>query len=167
LASERAWIAVLIGALLAGKAVADEPCPPAPPVEPTRRSATVPVLEYTPEPCDPRRINPAPIEEIGPLQGLPDRWRIVEAIGIKENLLDPYHGHNWLKGDRPVFGEDWYVAVIGISDTLFEPREFPLPVGGPVTQSPGSLDTFGSPTQQVWSQTFALETVLYQGNTVF
>lgn len=167
MASERAWIAVLIGALLAGKAVADEPCPPAPPVEPTRRSTTVPVLEYTPEPCDPRRINPAPLEEIGPLQGLPDRWRIIEAIGIKENLLDPYHGHNRLKGDRPVFGDDWYIAVIGISDTLYEPREFPLPVGGPVTQSPGSLDTFGSPTQQVWAQTFALETVLYQGNTVF
>jgi len=82
-------------------------------------------------------------------------------------LLDPYHGHNRLKGDRPMFGEDWYLALIGISDTVFEPREFPLPVGGPVTDRAGSLDTFGDPRQEVFSQTFILETVLYQGNTVF
>jgi hypothetical protein len=104
---------------------------------------------------------------MGSLQGFPDRWRIVEAIGIKENLLDPYHGHNRLKGDRPMFGEDWYLAFIGISDTLFEPRSFPLPVGGPVTERPNSLNTFGSPKTEIWAQTFALETVLYKGNTTF
>lgn len=168
MASEGAWLAVLLGTLwVSNTLAADEPCPPVPPAEIARRSATVPVLEYEPEPCDPRRINPAPLEDIGPLQGLPDRWRIVEAIGIKENLLDPYNGHNRLKGDRPVFGENWYVALSGISDTVFEPREFPLPVGGPATQNSGALDTFGSPRQQVWSQTFVLETVLYRGNTVF
>jgi len=107
------------------------------------------------------------MEQMGSLQGFPDRWRIVEAIGIKENLLDPYNGHNRLKGDRPMFGEDWYLAFIGISDTVFEPRSFPLPVGGPVTARPGSLNTFGNPKTDIWAQTFALETVLYKGNTTF
>lgn len=146
---------------------AQDPCPPAAPVDPRRRSPAVPVLEYRPDPCDPTRLRTPALSEIGQMQGLPDRWRIVEAIGLEENLLDPYHGQNRLKGDVPVFGEDWFVALIGISDTVVEPREFPVPVGGPVTERPGSLDTYGDGYQEVYSQTFILETVLYQGDTVF
>ncbi len=164
---DRTWLPVLVGCAFMGSALADEPCPPSQPTESGRRSSTVPVIPYEPEPCDPTKISPAPTEDMGSLQGFPDRWRIVEAIGIKENLLDPYHGHNRLKGDRPMFGEDWYLAFIGISDTLFEPRSFPLPVGGPVTERPNSLNTFGSPKTEIWAQTFALETVLYKGNTTF
>ena len=60
MASEGAWLAVLLGTLwVSNTLAADEPCPPVPPAEIARRSATVPVLEYEPEPCDPRRINPA------------------------------------------------------------------------------------------------------------
>ena len=147
--------------------VEPDPCPRVEPIDPRRRSPTVPVLEYRPDPCDPTRLRTPALEEIGELQGLPDRWRIVEAIGLKENLLDPYHGQNRLKGDMPMFGEDWFVALIGISDTVIEPRDFPVPVGGPVTDRAGSLDTFGDGRQQVYSQTFVLETVLYQGDTVF
>lgn len=143
------------------------PCVSEEPADPRRRSPTVPVLTYTPDPCDPSRVRVPRLEEIGPIQGLPDRWRIIEAIGIKENLLDPYNGHNVLKGDRPMFGEDWFLAFIGISDTVYEPREFPVPVGNPVTARPGSYDTIGDGKQTVLSQTFALETVLYKGNTVF
>lgn len=148
-------------------AAAQAPCPRVEPADPRRRSPAVPVLEYQPDPCDPTRLPTPALSEIGQMQGLPDRWRIVEALGLKENLLDPYHGQNRLKGDIPVFGEDWFVALIGVSDTVFEPREFPVPVGGPVTDRAGSLDTFGDGRQQVYSQTFILETVLYQGDTVF
>jgi len=143
------------------------PCPPQTPVESGRRSPAVPVLEYEPEPCDPQRLSPPALEDIGKLEGLPDRWRIAQTLGLKENLLDPYQGQNRLKGDVPVFGEDWFLALIGVSDTVIEPRQFPLPVGGPVSARPGALDTFGDGKQQVFSQTFALETVLYQGATVF
>lgn len=164
---DRTWLPALLGWLLAGSALASEACPPSQPTESGRRSPTIPVIPYEPEPCDPSRISPAPIEEMGSLQGFPDRWRIVEAIGIKENLLDPYNGYNRLKGDRPMLGEDWYLAFIGISDSVFEPRSFPLPVGGPVTDRSGSLNTFGSPKTEILAQTFILETVLYQGNTTF
>ncbi|MFZ9994069.1 MAG: hypothetical protein ACO3OV_05125, partial [Steroidobacteraceae bacterium] len=143
------------------------PCVTEEPADPRRRSPAIPVLTYTPDPCDPTRVRVPQLKEIGPIQGLPDRWRIIEAIGIKENLWDPYSGHNVLKGDRPLFGEDWYVALIGISDTVYEPREFPVPVGNPVTARPASYDTIGDGQQTVLSQTFALEAVLYKGNTVF
>jgi len=164
---DRTWLPALLGCAFIGSSFASEPCPPSQPTESGRRSSTIPVIPYKAEPCDPTKISPAPMEQMGSLQGFPDRWRIVEAIGIKENLLDPYNGHNRLKGDRPMFGEDWYLAFIGISDTVFEPRSFPLPVGGPVTARPGSLNTFGSPKTDIWAQTFALETVLYKGNTTF
>ncbi|MEK0415956.1 MAG: hypothetical protein RL352_1353, partial [Actinomycetota bacterium] len=97
---DRSWLPALLASALVGSAVADEPCPQPQPAETGRRSPTIPVIPYEPEPCDPNRIAPASKEELGSLQGFPDRWRIVEAIGIKENLLDPYHGHNRLKGDR-------------------------------------------------------------------
>ena len=148
-------------------AVEQDPCPRVEPADPRRRSPTVPVLEYRRDPCDPTRLRTPALEEIGQLQGLPDRWRIVESIGLEENLLDPYNGQNRLKGDIPMFGDDWFLALIGVSDTVIEPRDFPLPVGGPVTDRAGSLDTFGNGRQQVYSQTFVLETVLYQGDTVF
>ena len=148
-------------------AVAAERCPPESPAEARRRSADVPVLEYEPTPCNPAQLPTPTIDGIGGFQGLPDRWRLVEAIGIKQNLLDPYHGYNVLKGDKPAFGEDWFFALVGVSDTVVEPREFPVPVGGPVADRAGSLDLFGDGKQNVFSQTFAVETILYKGNTVF
>ena len=148
-------------------AVAAERCPPETAAESRRRSADVPVLEYEPTPCNPAQLPTPMLDQIGGLQGLPDRWRLVEAIGIKQNLLDPYHGYNILKGDKPAFGEDWFFALVGVSDTVIEPREFPVPVGGPVADRAGSLDLFGDGKQNVFSQTFAVETILYKGNTVF
>ena len=148
-------------------AVAAERCPPESPAEARRRSADVPVLEYEPTPCNPAQLPTPALDQIGGFQGLPDRWRLVEAIGIKQNLLDPYHGYNILKGDKPAFGEDWFFALVGVSDTVIEPREFPVPVGGPVADRAGSLDLFGDGKQNVFSQTFAVETILYKGNTVF
>lgn len=33
---------------------------------------------------------------------IPDRWRLIQSLGlVKENLFDPYH-QNTLKGDRPI-----------------------------------------------------------------
>lgn len=163
---------VPLAALLAlpgARAFAADPaaCPQETPAEARRRSPALPVLDYQPVPCDPSRLPAARLESLGALEGLPDRWRLVSLLGVRENLLDPYHGNNWLKGDRPAFGEDWFVALIGVSDSLYEARRFAVPVGNPTTQRPGSLDTFGDGEQWILAQTFALETVVYQGNTVF
>ena len=81
-------------------------------------------------------------------------------------LVDPYN-QNTLKGDRPICdpadesearrrslgcrahrllgltGPDWFFVASAISDTVIEPRTFPIPVGVQTTQRPGSIDVFG------------------------
>ena len=96
-----------------------------------------------------------------------DRWRIVSALGYPERLWDPYSGNNVLKGDRPAFGEDWFVALSLISDSTFESRSFPTPVAIATAPSPGTLDIIGQPEQSAFTQNLISELVLYKGETVF
>jgi hypothetical protein len=96
---------------------------------------------------------------------LPDRWRIVESVGYEEDLWDPYN-RNVLKADRPVH-DDWFFNLGLISDTVFEARQVPTPVGGSSTNAPGGIDVFGSTDQTVAVQTLLTEFVYYKGDTVF
>jgi hypothetical protein len=155
------------GAQEASTASGDVRCPPETAVESGRRSPTVPVLEWEPTPCEPARLPATGEDALRDLASVPDRWRIVSMLGYEENLFDPYHGNNWLKGDRPAWGEDWFVSLLGVSDSVAEPRRFPVPVGGPVTGDPGSLDTIGDGEQFVFAQNFIVEAVVYKGDTVF
>lgn len=98
---------------------------------------------------------------------VPDRWRIVSALGYPDNLLDPYNNNNWLKGDYPVFGEDWFVSLIGIADLIYEPRNFPIPVGTATTQDAGSLNLIGDGDTTVTAGNVIIETVVYKGDTTF
>ena len=145
----------------------EERCPAEVPVDANRRSTTAEQGAFEPTPCEPQRLPPPEAAATPGSVLVPDRWRIVSALGYPENLADPYHGNNWLKGDRPVFGEDWFVSLTGISDTLIEPRRFPVPVGGPVTAQQGSLDPFGAGAQWIATQTLLAELVIYKGDTVF
>ena len=99
---------------------------------------------------------------------VPDRWRLVETLGlVKSNWKDPYN-QNTLKGDRPVCGtHDLFVQLTAISDTLAEPRSFPTPVGVQTTERPGSNDTFGRQYSEVFAQTFILGAALTKGSTAF
>jgi len=148
--------------------VAADRCPPEPTSEePRRRSPSVIRSRGTTAQCNPFGL-PEPAADTQPdIEGIPDRWRVVSMLGAKRDLLDPYHGNNVLKADEPAFGEDWFVNLIGISDSVVEPRRFPVPVGNTATNQPGSNDTMGDGKQQVYSQTFILEAVLYKGDTVF
>jgi len=141
-------------------------CPQQTITEPRRRAPSVTRSRVEDVPCNPSAL-PEPLNQLREGEGLPDRWRMASILGYRQNLLDPYHGNNWLKGDSPAFGEDWFVSLIGISDTIVEPRRFPVPVGGTATANSGSNDTLGDGDQIVLSQSFALETVLYRGDTVF
>lgn len=138
--------------------------------EPARRRPGVPVDEYQLPVCedivDEGRVTPweAPID-LGP--PVPDRWRIVQAVGVKSNLWDPYNGQNILKGDMPIWGKDWFYSIIAISDTIVEPRRFPIPVGVSTTSRPGSLDTIGGGETTILAQNFIVENVFYKGSTVF
>ena len=108
---------------------------------------------------------------------IPDRWRLIETLGVvKERWFDPYN-QNTLKGDRPldpakvkwlpIKGDDWFFGLNLISDTVLEPRTFPVPVGVQTTERPGSLDVFGKDTSLVFSQTFIVGAGLTKGNTAF
>ncbi|MDH3719760.1 MAG: hypothetical protein OES79_16685 [Planctomycetota bacterium] len=96
---------------------------------------------------------------------IPDRWRIVDALGFTYPWYDPYN-RNVLKGDKPVTGE-WFFNTTIISDTVYENREVPTPVGNSTTENPGQIDIFGSNDQWLINQNLAMEFVWYKGDTVF
>jgi hypothetical protein len=125
---------------------------------------------------------------------VPDRWRLIETLGIrKERWWDPYN-QNTYKGDRPLClptseeqekrraegrpkcrtprfldldEDDWFLVVNAISDTVLEPRTFPIPVGVQTTERPGSIDVFGKNDSLVLAQTFIAGAALIKGSTAY
>ena len=108
---------------------------------------------------------------------IPDRWRLIQSLGlVKERWFDPYN-QNTYKGDRPINrakvpwlpikGDDWFFVASGVSDTVVEARTFPIPVGVQTTERPGNLDIFGKDGSEVYSQTFILGAALIKGLTAF
>ena len=139
---------------------------------------------YVPELPDPvTQDNPgavrAPPPQAFPTDQIPvpDRWRLIETLGlVKERWWDPYN-QNTYKGDRPIDpkkvpwlpikGDDWFFIANAVSDSVFEPRTFPIPVGVQTTEDPDRNDVFGRPASIVASQTFILGGALVKGNTAF
>jgi len=97
-----------------------------------------------------------------------------KAASMCHSKLDPFH-HNVLKGDRPLgekrpgflHGEDWFFIANAISDTVVEPRSFPIPVGNQTTELPNEIDTFGRSHSLVLAQTFITGVSLLKGLTAF
>lgn len=142
-------------------------CPRELPADPHRRSPTVPILRWEPTPCDPARLDLTDPNYSGTFSGVPDRWRLATLLGQAENIFDPYHGNNRFKGDKPIWGEDWFMSLLLVSDSVVEPRRLPTPVSGPAGNDAGRLDTIGRGEQLLLSQNLILEGVLYRGDTVF
>ncbi len=120
---------------------------------------------------DPSRVEaPSPLyrsEEIP----IPDRWRLVQALGLLPyKLIDPYNP-NVLKGDLPVLekmlGKDWFFNLSAVSDTLVEARRLPTPTGAQSTRSPGSNGTFGRGRQTTLAETGIISLALIKGDTTF
>jgi hypothetical protein len=118
-------------------------------------------------PCADEALAPAVWGELPEFAAVPDRWRIVSALGYPERWWDPYNGNNVLKGDRPAFGEDWFVSFNLISDSTYETRSLPTPVAIATAPVPGTLDVIGRPDQDAFTQNVIFEAVLYKGDTVF
>jgi hypothetical protein len=143
------------------------------------------------------QVNPGAIRQPPPEAfpadhiAIPDRWRLAESLGlVHPRWWDPYN-QNLLKGDIPICDPadenearraslgcrahrllglhepDWFFAVSAISDTVVEPRTFPIPVGVQTTQNPGSNDVFGRNHSLVLAQTFIASVALIKGNTAF
>lgn len=132
--------------------VPGNPLPPQPPVAPPYSGPCFPeptLQDYTP---------PVPV---------PDRWRIVNSLpGYQWHWWDPYD-RNPLKGDRPLWGDDWFFAFTGISDTVFEYRDVPIGVGTQSTRQAAELGTFGATDSKLFQENLIPEFVVYKGDTVF
>lgn len=110
-------------------------------------------------------------------QEMADRWRIVpppyeldehpraRRIGNRGATLDPYN-QNLLKGDYPIRGNDTFLVLSGISDTLVESRSVPTP-SGLGSARPASFRFFGKDNQNLVDQNLILSADLYQGDTTF
>lgn len=131
-----------------------------------RRPMGKPLEAVIPE-IDPKQVPPpSPLlpRETVPV---PDRWRLVDQLGIiSQRWYDPY-SPNTLKGDRPVFGEDWFFNLGVISDTLYEARRIPTAVGAQSTQRPQSDDAFGNGKQSLFNENLIVSLALVKGDTTF
>ncbi|MGB3710592.1 MAG: hypothetical protein WA985_02770 [Erythrobacter sp.] len=180
----------------------EPPPPPPPPPDGEAPEGLNQTQRTDPEPVDPAIIEgrerpgytdplPDPIEQENegairapPPQAfptdqvpIPDRWRLIEGLGlVEEDILDPYN-QNTYKGDRPInpdkvpwlpiTGDDWFFIANLISDTVYEPRTFPIPVGIQTTEDPDRLDVFGDDFSTVLSQTFIFGAALLKGSTAY
>ena len=134
--------------------------------KPLRRRPGQPVIErgQGDVECDPDRLPPPDLAGVAAPQTT-DRWRVVDKLGFKANVTDPYDTNNVVKGDRPlldrpIFGGDWFVVGTATSNTLLESRRVP---NAAVLNTP-----FLDPRQQVFeSQTATFDTVLYRGDSIF
>ncbi|HVR38854.1 MAG TPA: hypothetical protein VMU84_07135, partial [Thermoanaerobaculia bacterium] len=102
-------------------------------------------------------------------QEMTDRWRIApppyELDEHSRGKYDPYN-KNRFKGDYPFRGDDWFLVLTGISDSLAESRTLPTP-SGPSSARPSSFPFFGDDDQGFFAQNVIVSADLFQGNTAF
>jgi hypothetical protein len=96
---------------------------------------------------------------------VPDRTRIINALGVPDNPANPYQ-QSTLKGDRPVF-DDWFVQLNVINDDIYEPRAIPTPRNQVDTYSLGTNGQFGNPKQVFFSELFIPSISIIKGDTSF
>jgi hypothetical protein len=174
---------LLLPLLLASGAVAAQEGPEPPDAEPPIERRVPGVRAEVEEPVPPTdNVGAVPPPEAWPRDHLPipDRWRILDSLEAwkipyfrdvlevrRQRALDPYN-QNVLKGDKPLPGTtDWFLLLAGISDTVIEPRTFPIPVGIQTSERPDELDVFGASKSTVFAQTILLSASLFQGSTLF
>lgn len=127
------------------------------------RDVAIPVI-------DPSQVPPPqpnlPRESVA----VPDRWRIMQSLGFKFPLFDPYN-QNVIKGDLPVLqntlGPDWFFNLGIIADTLYEQRNFPVPVPPATSSTSGQANIFGNGEQSIFAHNLIVSLSLTKGNTTF
>jgi hypothetical protein len=124
------------------------------------RSAAEPVVNPGALPA------PQPFEKGAGNLPLPDRWRILDALGRPENWFDPYNT-NTLKGDKPIYGDDWFFSLSAISDTFIEPARIPVGVAPNYAARGNEHNTFGRYGRLLFNQNAILELELFKGDTAY
>jgi len=110
---------------------------------------------------------PAPRPE--DYRAAPDRWRLTlpayEINRPSHGVLDPYNQNKW-KGDLPILGDELFLALTAISDTLVDGFEVPTPASVS-TARPGSVAFFGREQQAILNQNLFFTADLFHGSTAF
>ena len=107
---------------------------------------------------------------------VPDRWNLPlpewERYGargdypyVSGNWWDPYN-QNRLKGDYPILGQRTFFVFTGVSDSLLEGRNVPVP-SGVSTERPGSERFFGRGGVYVPVTAIRASFDLFRGDTAF
>lgn len=135
-----------------------------------RRAQSEPLTFSVPE-IDSRHVPPPQRYEPRVSVPVPDRWRLVERLGIHDKRWDPYN-QNTIKGDRPFepfgsWGPDWFLNLGAVSDSLLESRNLPTPVGAQSSTRPQANGVFGRGRQLVLAETLILSASVVKGNTTF
>ena len=101
---------------------------------------------------------------------IPDRWRLMQALNlVNKSLLDPYN-QNPIKGDLSVLrqlGPDYFVNLSAISDSIFEFRRLPVPVGNQLSARPAANDVQGNGVANTFSHNAIFSFSLIKGDTTF
>jgi len=124
-------------------------------------------------------LNDVP-EEVPPASAnftsAPDRWdapmpawnrygKPGEFPYTKSHWYDPFN-RNRIKGDQPIFGQNWFLNVTGTSLSGISVQRLPVPSGVSAEQ-PDSEAFFGKGEQFFASQAFLFSFDLFQGDTSF
>ena len=90
----------------------------------------------------------------------------LEAPYVKGEWWDPYN-QNVLKGDYPIFGQNIFLNLSAISDTLFEARRLPTPsdVSRPRIRAAPTSSATG--TRFLSTRTSSSRSELFKGDTAF
>jgi len=120
--------------------------------------------------------HPSPIDTSPDFVPIPDRWRLglpnwnryerpIEAPYVPGRWWDPYN-QNVLKGDFPILGQNVFISLSAIMDTLFEARRLPTP-SNVSSANPDSADVFGNGDQLLLNHNFIVSLELFKGDTAF
>jgi hypothetical protein len=121
--------------------------------------------------------HPRPTETSPDFVPIPDRWRlglpnwnryerpVRDVPYTPGRWWDPYN-QNVLKGDFPILGQNIFLSLAAISDTLFEVRRIPTPCNVSSAE-PGCADVFGNGDQIAVNQNFIVSLELFKGDTAF
>ena len=142
----------------------------------TRIDFVVESTETAAKPADGDAVKP----HVEDRRTLLDRWRIEfpeydrygnmglrgRDIPFKRNRwYNPYE-QNLLKGDIPIFGDEYFMIFSGVSTTGLEIRRTPTATNVS-SNEPNSNNFFGRPEQLAFSETIQLSFELFKGQTVF
>src|SRR3546814_20056829 len=94
---------------------------------------------------------------------IPDRWRLIEKLGVvKERWFDPYNQKTY-KGDRPIDpskvkslpikGDDWFIVANAVFETVLETLNITNHVCFTNTKRPGNLHAYGTKSTLAYTHT--------------